>query len=533
MKLANKIILFPVVIIVTIFTLGIFALEAQIAHTLDKHLTDELTSLSTISLSSAKLITPTEQQKYTEQLNFLAQQIAQASHASVYYYSLSGERLAGSDNILSDKLLRLKNNKDDNPVANYQLRYLNLPETGQTWALLSQQDNQLGLISQVALPQNYYKGTLLGMRWGISIIGVIILFAIVIFASIAIKLIDYVIQRERGKIEEKVSAKTKEITLIQAMVTMVNSANSVKSAGIMLTTILPRLLPGYSGAIYLSKVPEKKLNLLNYWGDETFRHIQAYLRSDHDEIRYELEFPSCFQLSDEFKERSVQVNLKNKKGHFGVAFFFNPKGKLTIKARETIEQLSKHMSDALANVLLTEQLRSQATKDPLTNLYNRRFMQEFLAKVVHRAERHHGCVAVLMIDLDHFKSFNDKFGHEAGDLILANVAQELMINIRLEDIACRYGGEEFCIICPDTQLVDAYHLAEKLRIKISKLSLTYQNQQLDNITMSVGIAIYPNHAPSCQVLILKADQALYQAKAQGRNRSVVIANDISENTASL
>ena len=529
MKLANKFILFPTLIIAAIFALGISTLEAQITQRLQSHLKDELKALSTISLVAAKLIKKTDPQEYKAQLNYLATQIANANHASVHYFDINGEKITESDNLFNNKKININNILQQNT----QLSYIYQAYTEQTWVLLTRLDPQQALISQVALPQNYYSNTLLDIRWGISLIGLITLLASLLFALIAIRFIYRIIQRERNHLEQQISARTKEITLIQAMVTMVNSANSLKNAAIIVENILPRLLPNYSGALYLLKVPEKKLTLFTYWGDKTFKGIQAQLKSDEDKTLFELEFPPCFEYKEAFKKQSLQISLKNNKGYFGVAFFFNKKTAIDASAKATIQQLTKHLNDALANILLTDQLRNQATKDPLTNLYNRRFMQEFLAKVVHRAERHQGCVAVLMIDLDHFKAFNDKFGHEAGDLILATVAQELMNNIRLEDIACRYGGEEFCIICPDTQLDDAYHLAEKLRIKISQLSIKYQHKLVDNITMSVGVAVYPNHAPSCQVLIVKADQALYQAKAQGRNCTVVITDDMGENNLTV
>ena len=530
MKLANKIILFPIAIIVIIFALGVLTLEVYINKSLHVHLKEELSSLSAISLSSAKLITQTNTPEYIAQLNYLAKQIAKASQASVYFFSINGDKLASSDTNLDfssigDITYLQKNQK--------HFSYYYQPTTQKTWVLLTQLEPQLALISQIGLPKNYYTNTLLSMRWGLFLIGLVTLFTIFVFTVVIVKLINNTVRKERGHLQQEVTARTQEITLIQTMTTMVNSANSTKDAGIILANILPRLLPGYSGAIYLLKVPEKKLTLLAYWGDKIFKNIHVQLSENNKKTRFELDLPPCFEHSEQLKTQCIQIDLNNQNGCFGVAFFYHPNKSLTEDVQHTIKQLSSYISESLANVILTDQLRKQATKDPLTNLYNRRFMQEFLAKVVHRAERHHGCVAVLMIDLDHFKSFNDKFGHEAGDLILAEVAHTLRANIRLEDIACRYGGEEFCIICPDTKLTDAYHLAEKLRIKINQLSLSYQNKKLDNITMSIGIAVYPNHAPSCQVLIFKADQALYQAKDQGRNRSVVIPDDISENTATL
>jgi diguanylate cyclase (GGDEF)-like protein len=201
---------------------------------------------------------------------------------------------------------------------------------------------------------------------------------------------------------------------------------------------------------------------------------------------------------------------------------FNNKNEvISNELRNTALNLSEQISGALANIRLKNQLRNQAARDPLTNLYNRRYMLESFEQALNRAERHERNLAVLMIDLDLFKQFNDRFGHEAGDMILKEVAKQFKVNLRLEDIACRYGGEEFCIVCPDTGLREAFVLAEKLRDCVSKQALSFKSIELEPVTMSVGIAIFPNHAVTSSELMAQADKALYVAKRKGRNCTVV------------
>jgi diguanylate cyclase (GGDEF)-like protein len=138
-----------------------------------------------------------------------------------------------------------------------------------------------------------------------------------------------------------------------------------------------------------------------------------------------------------------------------------------------------------------------------------------------RAARSRQPVGIIMIDIDHFKAFNDSYGHEAGDVLLQSVGSILQRSVRAEDIACRYGGEEFALILPEASLVDAAQRAEYVRQAISHLSLQFHRQPLGQITVSAGVAIYPDHGPTGDAVLRAADAALYQAKSRGRNRIVL------------
>jgi diguanylate cyclase (GGDEF)-like protein len=166
-------------------------------------------------------------------------------------------------------------------------------------------------------------------------------------------------------------------------------------------------------------------------------------------------------------------------------------------------------------------LHTQAVTDPLTRLVNRRYLAEFLPRELIRTQRTGNSLAVLMIDLDHFKRINDTFGHDAGDLVLTHVARLLMAHIRGSDIACRYGGEEFVLVLPDTTLEGAHRRAEEIRAAVQGLNLRHQGKALDPVTVSIGLALYPEHAAGPDALIRIADEALYEAKAAGRNRVVM------------
>jgi diguanylate cyclase (GGDEF)-like protein/PAS domain S-box-containing protein len=175
---------------------------------------------------------------------------------------------------------------------------------------------------------------------------------------------------------------------------------------------------------------------------------------------------------------------------------------------------------SIANIGLREALRSQSIKDPLTGLYNRRYLTEMLDREIRRAVRAEQPLGILMLDLDHFKKFNDTYGHDAGDTVLREAASFLTRSIRIEDVVCRFGGEEFVVILPTADLSAAHARAERIRSKLRELTVMHQGRSLGMITVSVGVANLPMHGTSAKALLEAADAALYRAKREGRDRVV-------------
>ena len=176
---------------------------------------------------------------------------------------------------------------------------------------------------------------------------------------------------------------------------------------------------------------------------------------------------------------------------------------------------------ALGNLNLREVLRVQAIRDPLTGLFNRRYMEESLERELRRAVRNQHPLGVIMLDLDHFKQLNDRSGHEAGDAVLRELSNCLQTVTREYDLVCRYGGEEFTIILPDASLDVAVKRAEKIRDTFKHLNVKYQNRDLPGGTLSLGVAGFPEHGSTTEAVLRAADAALYQAKHEGRDRVVV------------
>jgi diguanylate cyclase (GGDEF)-like protein len=179
---------------------------------------------------------------------------------------------------------------------------------------------------------------------------------------------------------------------------------------------------------------------------------------------------------------------------------------------------AEHISLAIANVKLRDQLRDQSIRDVLTGLFNRRFMLETCRREFSRAARTGQSVSLLSIDIDHFKKYNDNHGHDAGDTVLRAVGHCLENIFRNEDVPCRFGGEEFVVILPGVDAGVAARRAEQLRSKVEALVVRYVEKNLPRITVSIGVASFPDAGDNPQVVLKAADEALYRAKEGGRNR---------------
>ena len=187
-------------------------------------------------------------------------------------------------------------------------------------------------------------------------------------------------------------------------------------------------------------------------------------------------------------------------------------------------KLAKILADniglGITNLKLRETLRNLSIRDPLTGLFNRRYMEEALAQEQHRAQRNKDQVAVIMIDIDHFKAFNDTFGHDGGDAVLRSLGAFLQKQVRGSDIACRYGGEEFVLILSPATEEGARQRAQTIREGAAQLRVNHANRELTGITLSLGMAMFPEHASETVTILKAADLALYAAKAAGRDRVV-------------
>jgi diguanylate cyclase (GGDEF)-like protein len=185
--------------------------------------------------------------------------------------------------------------------------------------------------------------------------------------------------------------------------------------------------------------------------------------------------------------------------------------------RRIASAIGDHLALALSNLKLRDRLRDLSVRDPLTGLFNRRYLEETLNRETRNAKRRGETLGIIMMDVDHFKDFNDTFGHEAGDRVLKSLGKILLRGIRGGDVACRYGGEEFVVIMPGASLKATKNRAEILR-KIAERNLREANVDDRTVTVSCGVAVFPGHGSDPSQVLNAADTAMYRAKEQGRNR---------------
>ncbi len=188
---------------------------------------------------------------------------------------------------------------------------------------------------------------------------------------------------------------------------------------------------------------------------------------------------------------------------------------------ETFHTIAEHLALALNSAIMFESVERMATFDALTGISNHRAMQEFLQRRVSEAQRNHHELGVIMIDVDHFRSFNEEEGHDAGDEVLKKVVEALKLAIRPYDLAARYGGEEFTVIMPGVGEKGTLAVAERIRSRIEQIEFVTRSGRVRHVTASLGCAVFPSNATDPAGLLKAADIALFRAKRAGRNRTEV------------
>lgn len=333
-------------------------------------------------------------------------------------------------------------------------------------------------------------------------------------------------QEELKKVYNDLEKHHLQIYLLSDMNERIQVCHSLEETHSVITYYLRQLFPDSSGALYMFNKPNSNVEALVRWGEplpkvETFSQDDCWsLRQSKIHVVKDLENELvCNHCKDSADGPYLCVPMIAYGDVMGLLYIQFIPGATDIP--DSLQQLSLNASEqlalALANLKLHEALMEQSVRDPLTGLYNRRFMQESLERELTQAERTGNKVGIIMLDIDHFKNFNDTHGHAAGDTVLQNVSNFLQDTIRSFDIVCRYGGEEFIIILPDIKEDTLMQRAEEIRKGISRLDILHRNEKLDNLTVSLGVSISPKHGSLMDELINAADAALYKAKSSGRN----------------
>jgi diguanylate cyclase (GGDEF)-like protein len=288
-----------------------------------------------------------------------------------------------------------------------------------------------------------------------------------------------------------------------------------------------RLLPSTAGALCMITNSRNMMETVASWGEVALEDCHTPesccgLRSGQPRWREPGgSMIHCSHFGGQGPEHYVCVPVVAHGDTLGLLFIQCPDTECMDSIRRRMDglhQLVQLTGMAVASMKLRTKLENQSIRDPLTGLFNRHFMEVALERELSRARRRKTMLAVFMLDVDHFKDFNDSHGHAIGDAVLKSVAAVCQTTVRAEDIACRYGGEEFTIILPEITPEAAYERAENVRLAIANLRVFEGEDAYQEVTMSIGIALYPEDGTTADVLLRSADQALYRAKQQGRNR---------------
>jgi diguanylate cyclase (GGDEF)-like protein/PAS domain S-box-containing protein len=324
----------------------------------------------------------------------------------------------------------------------------------------------------------------------------------------------------------ELETRTQEIALLGQMGDLLQSSLEAREAYEIIARFARQLFPGTAGAVCVTDVDRRLVEAVATWGEGSIG--ERVFGSD-----------DCWALRNgrpHWVEGAVAGGVCAHTGNAPMAGYAclpmmaqgeilgvlhlrtDLPGPLDASRRKLASALGEQVALSLANIRLKETLHRQAIHDPLTGLYNRRYLEDALERELRRAVRKGSPVGILMLDLDHFKEYNDTHGHAAGDALLRSFGAHVLDNIRGEDVACRYGGEEFAIILPDVGLEKAVQRAEQIREGARAIRVESSGRRLEAATVSIGVAALPTHGTTPEAVLRAADAALYAAKAEGRDR---------------
>lgn len=330
----------------------------------------------------------------------------------------------------------------------------------------------------------------------------------------------------------RMQRQNREITLRNEMGDLLQSCIGIHEAGVVVARFAPQLFAGASGAAYLVTPGAENLSAVSRWGEtapaESLATVDCWaIRRGKTHLVTAADTSLlCPHVNGPLAGVSVCVPLSAHGEALGLLHMTcpdicEPNSASMLEKQELAEALAAQVGMALANLRLRETLHQQSIRDALTGLYNRRYLESTLPREIGRAQRGGRPLAVFMLDVDHFKNFNDTHGHDAGDAALKALGKALRDNCRQGDIACRFGGEEFTLILPDADLPAAREWAERLMQRVRTMEVKANGQTLPKIAISMGLALLPQHGEDAETLLQAADLALYDAKHAGRDRLVV------------
>ena len=332
----------------------------------------------------------------------------------------------------------------------------------------------------------------------------------------------------------QLSTQNEQIQILGTLGETLQACEDMEEIAPPIRNLLLQMFPTFSGRLFLLNASRSAFEAVSDWGgiedsQEAFSQQACWaIRKNALHWTDSMDGLHCKHLHEQARESpGVCMPLTAQGETLGLLFMrskINDLVPLTDVQRADIERLVSMTADriaiAVSNIRLSVKLRQQSIRDPLTGLFNRRYLEETLEREAIRTQREKTCLAILMIDIDHFKKVNDRYGHHVGDRALAAIGRALSDASRGSDVVCRYGGEEFTVLLPNTNLQQAMQAAEKLAEAVQQIELKHLAGLPYVPTISVGVACLPLHGDKPAPVLRAADEALYVAKKTGRNRVV-------------
>lgn len=317
-----------------------------------------------------------------------------------------------------------------------------------------------------------------------------------------------------------------EIAIMNELTDMLQSCHTLDESWPIIGRSLHQMFGDIDGTIYTYRDSGNALMHGVSWGQKAAEQHEGFAPEDCWSLRlgrtweYQPDalHPRCNHIAQANYGAYSCIPMLADSKTLGVLHIKLPADERADVISSLAQSTAARLALALSNIKLRQTLRNLSVRDVLTGLYNRRFVDEVFGHEVVRCRRNNKPLSVLMIDVDHFKRFNDSFGHDAGDVVLRAVSGILKESFRKTDLPCRLGGEEFLVILPECDGEAAFKVAEQLRLKISELVLFHQGKALDKVTASIGVASWPEPFTDEGLLVSAADAALYAAKHAGRNQ---------------
>jgi diguanylate cyclase (GGDEF)-like protein len=333
----------------------------------------------------------------------------------------------------------------------------------------------------------------------------------------------------------------RNLSLMGEMTSLLQACSDADESLDVICQYAARLLNTDSGALFLFRESRNQVELSVSWGEESKSDVifqpedcWALRRGELHVLDHTTHSIACRHLQDWGDICSVCVPIVAHGNVMGTLYLENHHNReIRLDERNLAHNLANQIALAMSSIKLRDTLRNLSVRDPLTGLFNRRYMEESLQREIATAKRKNRPLGLAILDLDHFKTFNDTFGHDAGDLLLREVGSVLSKNSRAGDIACRFGGEEFVMIFPEASPNIVMQLTNQLRETIYSMQLQHFGRSLGQVSASFGVASFPEHGNTTEDLLRAADKALYRAKATGRNRVEMAGSHMPNSTVKI